>query len=147
MNKKILLALPICVLFTACATQGEDQAMMSPPEQKACKGMKYDLKCDNQTTRIVTINVQAKTVKPPFVCAESGKPVTYQVKPNSLAEDVAVAVVPKDKDDTWLFGVNSPDPLTFDVNVPADEDANSLHDYYVVSSNGFCYDPRIHVDP
>ncbi len=146
MNKKVLLALPICVSFTACAMQSGDQSMIAAPAQTACTKMTYIGPCKH-TTRLVTINVQSGTVAPPFVCAESGKTVTFQVKPNSKADEVAVAVLPKDKNDTWLVGINSPDPLKFEITVPADEDEDSHHDYYVVTSNGTCYDPRIHVDP
>ncbi len=145
MNKKILLALPICVSFTACAMQAADHSMMPPPAQKGCTTINYPPNCiDN--ARIVTINVRSGVVAPTFVCAESGKPVTYQIKPDNT-DDVVVTVFPKDKKDTWLLGINNPDPLKIEVQVPANEPAKSLHDYYVVTTSGHCFDPRIEVNP
>jgi hypothetical protein len=147
MNKKIFFALPISVLFAGCAMQGAEQAMMMPPpEQKGCTKMSYPPNCiDN--ARIVTINVNSGVVAPSFVCAESGKSLTYQIKPDGTDDAVAV-VLPKVKADTWLVGINDPDPAKIEVQVPSKpQPKSSLHDYYVVTTGGHCFDPRIEVDP
>ncbi len=142
MNTKTLCAISTSVLAAACVMQTPNG-----PGTDICQPMPRPIPpvCQN-TNQVVTLNVQAGlTVAPPNVCAYRGTPVNFQVTPPNT--DVVVVVVPKDPADTWLNGINRPTPADFHVNIPGTVPESTDHDYYIVTSNGYCYDPRVHVNP
>ena len=135
MNKKILLALPMCTLLAACAA----------PMTKGCKTIKLDNDCTS-SNQVVNINVASGlTVAPPNACAKRDKDLEFRITPPNTS--TIVATIPKNPADTWLVGVNSPDSGKIEIHIPNTVTVGSDHDYFIVTTNGYCYDPRIHIDP
>ena len=138
MKKNILLVLPLCALAIACTKQAEIQSL-------ACQTAKVTDKCTS-TGQKVTINVASAsglTIAPPHVCAKAGTAVNFQVKPANT--EVIVVTFPKKQANKWMSGVNKPDP-EFDMDVPPAASVGDTFDYYIVATNGKCYDPRIEID-
>jgi hypothetical protein len=138
MKKNILLVLPLCALAIACTKQATIQSL-------ACQTVNVLDKCTSNGQK-VTINVASAsglTVAPPNVCAKSGTAVNFQVKPENT--DIIVVTFPKKPANKWMTGVNKPDP-EFKMNVSASASKGDTFDYYIVATNGKCYDPRIEVN-
>ncbi len=138
MKKNILFVLPLCLLAIACTKQAAIQSL-------ACQKANVTDQCTS-TGQKVTINVASAsglTVAPPNVCAKAGTAVNFQVKPANT--EVIVVTFPKKQANKWMTGVNKPDP-EFDMDVPPGASVGDTFDYYIVATNGKCYDPRIEVN-
>ena len=138
MKKNILFVLPLCLLAIACTKKAAIQSL-------ACYTTNVTDTCTS-TGQKVTINVASAsglTVAPPNVCAKAGTAVNFQVKPANT--EVIVVTFPKKQANKWMTGVNKPDP-EFDMDVPSGASVGDTFDYYIVATNGKCYDPRITVN-
>ena len=150
MNKKILLALPMSVIITACAMQAADQSKMSPDRLKNCETISFD-DCDrDQIVANPTININTNAISnpinPPIVCVNPGTPINFMVTPPP-GETTTVATVPKNPANDWMLATNSadtPNKLSFTVPDPLPV---GNYDYMIVTGDGFCVDPRIKVPP
>ena len=150
MNKKILLALPMSVILTACAMQAADQSKVPPPRPKNCESItfvncRHDQIVANPVININT-NVNRNPINPPIVCVIPGTPINFRVTPRPR-ETTTVATVPKNPANAWMYATNSakdPDKLSFTVPDPLPV---GDYDYMVVTGDGFCVDPRIKVPP
>jgi hypothetical protein len=138
MKKNILFALPLSVLVFACTQQ--------PPGKKTeCVVPHVPDQCTSSQQKVtVTVNSANLKVAPPNVCADKGTPVEFNIKPPNT--DVIVVTVPKKKADTWMTGINHPTPAGFKVTVPDSASSGDEFNYYIVATNGKCYDPKITVD-
>lgn len=138
MKKCILFTLPLSVLAIACAQEGPIQPM-------ECQTMDIGV-CQGTPDSPMDININVQsglTVAPPNVCVRKGKVLDVKVTPPDTK--VTVATVPKIPANTWMSGINIPDSGGFKIPVPGDL-PDGDYDYHIVATNGYCYDPRIHVN-
>jgi len=150
MNKKILLALPMSVIFTACAMQAADRSYMPPPRPNNCETITF-VDCNrgqiiaNPTININT-NAAINPINPKIVCVDPGTLINFRVTPTPK-KTTTVATVPKNPANAWMYATNSantPNELSFTVPKPLPV---GNYDYMVVTGDGFCVDPRIKVPP
>ena len=145
MNKKTLLVLPLSLLAIACVHRDVDITDIVIPGCEIevivgpCNGPKDDPK--------VTINVAAKSLvaAPPNVCAGPGEDIEFNIVPAS-AEASTVAVIPKNPLHTWLIGTNFPDEGEIIIHVPHTIPIGQVANYTIITSDGKCLDPRIHIN-
>ncbi len=137
MKKNILFALPLSALVIACAQQGTDQ-------MAGCQTMEIPTACNGPPDKPkININVQSGlTVAPKNVCANADTDIKVKVTPPNTK--VTVVTVPKKPENTWMTGINKPDS-EFDITVPASASVGDEFNYYIVATNGKCYDPKITV--
>jgi hypothetical protein len=143
MNNKLLIALSFSLLAAACAQQEHNsQDMQSlilnceiPPEVPCI---------DANPKNKVTINTAAAKLKavPMTVCAKAGEDIEVTIKPETST--VFVVTVPKDSENGWMLASNAADPLSMTISVPGSTD-DGLYEYLIITGNGKCLDPRIHV--
>jgi hypothetical protein len=137
MKKTILFIIPLCLLAIACTKKAAIQSL-------ACYTANVTDTCTSNGQK-VTINVASAsglTVAPPNVCAKAGTAVNFQVKPDNT--EVIVVTFPKNQANKWMTKVNKPNP-EFDMDVPPAASVGDTFDYYIVATNGKCYDPKITV--
>ena len=121
MNKKVLIALPLCLIgfhgTSPVTAQGNCHQMSVPP---VCQGGGR-----------ININNTSKTVAPPNLCARPGESIYVNVTPADTRASIA------GKSGGWpnaggtSFTITAPDEGTYD--------------YKVIFENGYCIDPRISV--
>jgi len=145
MNKRNFLLLPISLTFIACSGEAPIQhpaCANDPGPEPACEGDPKNPK--------VTINTTTWVFTPRCVNASksSAKPIVFRLVPTADNSLGSTAIRAKESKDTWLTGVNSPDPSEIVITVP-DSDWVTLgdHKYGVFKSNGDCFDPRVHIVP
>ena len=111
--------------------------------------LKVDVKgtqCDgDRHFPIVTINTEKVNLDRINVCAARNTTIEFRIVPPGRNVVGSVAIKPKDDDNYWLLGTNSPDERTIKILIPAWVDNNNDHDYTIYLPNGECIDPRIHV--
>lgn len=121
MNKKILIAIPVCLLgihgTSQVTAQGECVVVSVPP---MCQGGGR-----------ITINTNTKNVSPPNLCASPGDSIDVNVQPSG-------SVTINGKNGGWPDGSGS----SFTLTAPA----AGTYDYNVYFEDGSCVDPRISVD-
>ncbi len=139
MNRKILFVLPLSWIAVGCATVG----VSSPGDchvasiiPDVCQGPKDKPK--------VNFNTNKLEPKPANVCAAPGTTLVIQITPVAQNKIGSVAVVPKNPNDSWLAGTNSPDKKEIKILIP-DWVEEGRHDYGFVTFDGKCLDPRVHV--
>jgi hypothetical protein len=121
MNKKLLIALPLCVIGYHGTTQVTAQANCQPVEvQSACSGGGR-----------ININNNSKNVSPSNLCARPGESIEVIVTPSNTTATVS------GKTGSWPYGSGS----SFLINAPVDGN----YDYNVIFEDGTCIDPRITV--
>ena len=122
MNKKILIALPLCLV-------GFDGT--SPvTAQDVCKLMEVLPVCQ-EDARQITINKNSMNVSPPNFCATAGGTIEVRITPTGTMATL------RGKTGGWPNDSGT----SITLNVPA---AGS-YDYYVHFEDGSCIDPRITV--
>ena len=145
MNKKTLFVLPLSLLAIACAPR--DMEITDNIDIPNCDEIVIVGPCtgprDNPT---VTINVSAKSIvaAPPNVCAAEGEDIVFTIVPPNT-ETKTVAVIPKNPLHIWLIGTNFPDGGEIIIPVP-DTLPEDDYNYTIITSDGKCLDPRIHVN-
>lgn len=121
MNKKILIAIPVCLIgfhgTSQVTAQGDCVEVPVPP---ACQGGGR-----------ITINTTSNNISPPNLCASPGESIDVNVVPGG-------SVTITGKDGGWPNGSGS----SFTLVAP---DAGA-YDYNVYFEDGSCVDPRISVD-
>ena len=121
MNKKILIAIPVCLLGihgTSPVTAQADCVEVSVPP--TCQGGGR-----------ITINTTTKNVAPPNLCASPGESIDVNVQPDGFVSIIG-------KSGGWPNGSGS----SFTLTAPA----AGTYDYNVFFEDGSCVDPRISVD-
>ena len=121
MNKKILIAIPVCLIgfngTSQVTAQGDCVEVSVPP---MCQGGGR-----------ITINTNSKNVSPPNLCASPGESIDVSVVPDG-------SVTIEGKDGGWPNGSGG----SFTLTAP---EAGS-YDYNVYFEDGSCVDPKISVD-
>lgn len=138
MNKKLVVALSLCVTSFGCAAPGPISSttcssVATPP---ACTGPR-----DNP---VVTINTNALNFAPPNVCARIGTTIEFKLVPPVNNEKGNAAIVPKIASNTWLLGGNTLHKDKILVEIP-DWVTPGYYEYGFIRSNGDCIDPRVDV--
>lgn len=121
MNKKLLIALPACLLLIEGAPE--------LTAQDACAPMEVPPVC--QPAARITINNQSHTIAPPNICAASGQVIPVNVVPSGTAQIVGKR--------GWPAGGGS----SFTITAP---ERAGEYDYDVYFGDGSCIDPRITVN-
>ena len=139
MNRMILFVLPLGLLLASCASvqvaAPGDCHVVSVIDHK-CSGKKNDPK--------VNFNTNTLKANPANVCAAPGKTLVIMITPPADNKIGSVAVVAKDKNDSWLSGTNSPDKKKIEIYIPP-WISDGPHDYGFLTFDGKCLDPRIHI--
>ena len=146
MKKNILFVLPLCLLSIACPQQDAIQPMGDSVQPMDCQSMTIPAKCTGSSENpkiIINVESSGLTAKPPNVCTHAGKDIEVTVTP--INTKVTVVTVPKKPANTWIAGINRPNPV-FDMEVPPSAAIDDTFHYYVVGTNGYCYDPKITVN-
>jgi hypothetical protein len=120
MNKKIFLALPLCIL----AFQGTSEVTA----QSNCVQQTIPAACSGGGR--ITINNNTNSVSPPNLCASPGQTIDVNVVPGGSASIAG-------KDGGWPSGSGS----SFSITAPS----SGNYDYNVYFDDGSCLDPRISV--
>ncbi len=121
MNKKILLALSLCVIGIHGATQVTAQSNCEPMEiPSVCQG-------GNR----ININTNSKNISPRNVCARPGEAITVSITPANSTATI------EGKNGGWPYGLGG----TFTIVAPEE----GTYDYNVIFEDGTCIDPRISV--
>jgi hypothetical protein len=118
MNKKVLIAIPLCLIGffgTVQVTAQDNCAAMSIPP--VCQG-----------GGSININNNSKNISPPNLCATPGETIQVNVTPSGTASIDG-------KDGGWPNGSGS----SFTITAPA----TGSYDYNVTFEDGTCIDPRI----
>jgi hypothetical protein len=121
MNKKVLIAIPLCLIGihqTSQVTAQDDCVEMSVPP--ACTGRGS-----------ITINTNSKNISPPHLCASPGESISVNIVPSGSVEI-------EGKDSGWPNGSGS----SFTITAPG----VGSYDYNVHFEDGSCVDPKISVD-
>ena len=122
MNKKILVALPLCLIgfhgTSQVTAQGNCQQMSVPP---VC-----------QPGRQININNNSKNISPPNLCASPGETIQVNVTPDGTTANIY------GKNGGWPSGSGP----SFTITAP---DVVDSYDYNVTFDDGSCIDPRITV--
>ena len=120
MNKKVLIAIPLCLIGfhgTSQVTAQDDCVPSSVPP--VCQG-----------GGSITINTITQNIAPPNLCATLGESIRVNVVPSG-------SVTIDGKDGGWPNGSGS----SFTITPPA----TGTYDYNVYFEDGSCVDPRISV--
>ncbi len=122
MNKKVLFALPLCLIgfhgTSPVTAQGNCEQMSVPP---VC-----------QPGQQININNNSKNISPPNLCASPGQTIEVNVTPAGTTASIDA------KSGDWPNGSGS----SFTITAPS---SAGSYDYYVTFQNGSCIDPRISV--
>jgi len=121
MDKKILIAIPLCLI----GFHGTSQVTA----QVTCQQMSVPPVC--QPGGRININNRSKTVAPPNLCAAPGETIEVNVTPTGTTASII------GKSGGW------PDAggPSFTITAPGEGD----YDYKVIFEDGSCIDPRIKV--
>lgn len=151
MNKKALFVLPLSLLTIACAQPPEQPPMETLGELRIanCVMANVPTKCTpNPGTPEVTVHVAGKAplgAEPKNRCANPGSDFVFKIVPPTTNAS-SVAIIPKNPLHTWLIGTNYPDGGKITIHVPAVTALSTDYNYSIVTSDGRCLDPRIHVN-
>ncbi len=121
MNKKILIAIPLCLI----GFQGTSQETA----QDGCRQIAVPPVC--QDGRRININNAGHTMGPPNICVSTGEIITVDVTPNGTTASII------GKSGGWPQGSGS----TFMITAPEP----GAYEYKVIFEDGSCIDPRITV--
>jgi len=142
MNKRTLLVLPISLTLFACTSvdplSGLNCSEPTGPEPP-CKaepsvgGVTIHTNNWNITPRCYTVSRAAEI-----------KLIKFNLAPAASNPLGSTAIVPKELNNTWLTGSNSPDSKEITIAVP-DWVENGYYSYSVIKNNGDCLDPRVRV--
>lgn len=152
--KKTILLIATFGLLAACAVSPDMQANVGLP---TCDILAIPNVCDNDTPGNskshpkVTFNKNSLHIAPRNVCANKGSTLTFQIAPAAENKNPpgSVIVIPKNWENSWLLGTNSPDNTEIDIEVPGDPGDESSFEYTIVNvENGVvsCVDPRVSVE-
>ena len=126
MNKKYLLAIPVCLFF-----------LVQEPEnvvaQDDCEVVNIPSQCQNGSR--VNINANSRNISPRNLCMAAGESFDVNVTPNGRT-----AIIRSKTGESWLNGGGE----SFRVDIPAGTSGD--FDYEVRFDDGYCIDPRISVD-
>jgi len=122
MDKKILIAIPLCLI----GFHGTSQVTA----QVTCQQMSVPPVC--QPGGRININNRSKTVAPPNLCAAPGETIEVNVTPTGTTASIVA------KSGSWPNEVDRP---SFSITAPGAGD----YDYEVIFEDGSCIDPRIKV--
>lgn len=122
MDKKILIAIPLCLIgfhgTSQVTAQGTCQPMSVPD---VCQGGGR-----------ININNNSKRISPPNLCAVPGETIEVNVTPTGTTASIVA------KSGSWPNEVDRP---SFSITAPGAGD----YDYEVIFEDGSCIDPRIKV--
>jgi len=138
MNKKILCALPLSFLLSACSQPGlvKVDGCAEPRVPKNC--------VDNSgagTTPFVNVTPKGWLVVPLNVCVKAGDKLEIRFKGNPKSN--TLGTVPKGNTDIWLLGRNSSSKKTIVLTVPEGPKKGDYVDYSILSTTEGCVDPRV----
>lgn len=139
MNRKILIVMPLGWILVGCVNTGPmniSNCDVYTGPVPPCEG--------NPNAPAVNLNTNTLNVTPRCANAARSKTIVFTVVPPEKNKVGSVAIIPKNAEDTWLTGTNSPDKMKINILVP-DWVASGDHSYGIVASNGSCVDPRVHV--
>ncbi len=121
MNKKVLIAIPLCLIGIHQTSQltAQDECV-EVPVPPVCQGGSR-----------ITINTNTNNIAPPNLCASPGDSISVNVVPRG-------SVTIDGKDGGWPNGLGS----SFTITAPA----TGTYNYNVYFEDGSCVDPRISVD-
>ncbi len=122
MNKKVLIALPLCLVGFHGASQ--------VTAQEGCEEMSVPQTC--QQGRQININTNSRKISPPNLCAAPGDMIDVIVTPAGTTASI------NGKSGGWPSGSGS----SFTITAPE----QGTYDYDVTFEDGSCIDPRISVD-
>ena len=142
MNKRTLLVLPISLTLFACTSvdplSGLNCSELTGPEPSCAK---------TPSTGVVTIHTNNWNVTPRCYTvsrAAETKLIKFNLAPAASNPLGSTAIVPKNLNNTWLTGSNSPDSKEIVITVP-DWVENGEYSYGVIKSTGDCLDPRVNI--
>ena len=149
MKTKILIASSLGLLVTACGSEFQiatiDGCTTPRPVSSVAANPKNKVKLNLQAA-----NLQAN---PPTVCSRPGDTIEVTIKQpvgNPTPPTVSVYIVPKKSANGWMLASNTLNPELIEITVPTDAsttDDNGNYEYLIITSDGRCVDPRIHLDP
>jgi len=119
MNKKVLIAIPFCLIGFHGTSQVTAQA--------DCQQMSVPPVC--QEGRRININNNSNNMSPPNLCARPGETIDVNVTPAGTTARI------DGKSGGWPNGSGS----SFTITAPA----TGTYDYNVTFEDGYCIDPRI----
>jgi hypothetical protein len=122
MNKKILIAIPFCLV----AIHGTSQVTA----QGGCEEQAVPSVC--QRASGITVNTNSHNISPPNICVSPGETIDVNVVPEG-------SVQIDGKGGGWPSGSGS----SFALTAP---EAAGDYDYNVTFEDGTCIDPRVTVD-
>lgn len=120
MNKKLLIALPACLLFI--------EGTPDVTAQGACRPMDVPPVC--QAAGRITLNNETYNISPPNICASPGQVIDVNVVPRGNARIVGKR--------GWPVGGGR----SFTITAP---ESAGEYDYDVYFDDGSCIDPRVTV--
>jgi hypothetical protein len=140
MNTKLLIAIAIGLLTSACAATTQRTLVMN------CDTPTIPTNCTTPVPNnkiIVNVSASHLVVSPKNYCSKPNATIEVKVVPPNSG--ITVVAVPKDAANGWILSSNVTDPSKITITVP--NGANGDYEYLFITSDGQCYDPRIHIDP
>jgi hypothetical protein len=122
MNKKFLIAIPLCLL----GFYGTSQVTAQDPE---CEVVSVPPTCQGASR--ININTNSRNISPRNICVSPGQTFDVNVRPTG-------SVTIRGKDGGWPDASGA----SFSLTAPA----SGEYDYNVYFEDGTCIDPRITVD-
>ena len=121
MNKKVLIAIPLCLIGFHGTSQETAQA--------ECRQISVPPVC--QDGRRINISNNSKSMAPPHLCVSAGETIEVNVTPAGTTASII------GKSGGWPSGSGS----SFTITAPA----AGTYDYNVIFQDESCIDPRITV--
>ena len=122
MNKKVIFALPLCLIVfhgtSQVTAQDNCQPMSAPPP---CLDLGR-----------ININNKSKNISPPNLCAAPGATIQVNVTPEGTTASI------EGKSGDWPYGSGT----SFTITAPS---SAGSYDYNVIFQDESCIDPRISV--
>jgi hypothetical protein len=148
MNKKLIFLIPLSALVMGC--DGPSVTPVLTSQISNCKAGPVAIACPSEEAKRKTVTIRVTPhriiMSPPVVCAAHGADITVDIDTTSVPGDVTVVTVPKDADDGWIVNSSGPGGSSMTIKVPEDTTVGPMYGYFIVTSNGQCLDPKIHVD-
>ncbi len=143
MIRQTATAISMTLLAAACSQGGGKQATtMSFPD--SCEPVRYQRCTGDPNVPHLNMNTQGNIrVNPSNVCANKGETLKFNITPNNPDRGF-VFILPKNPDNTWLFGSNNLNRGEIEIDIP-DGIPDGEYEYYVLLDDGRCLDPRVHV--
>lgn len=147
MKTKLLAAVSFSILIAACADTSKTVATTQSAVIENCDTQPPAACVSGNDNNSLQVNLKAAKLiaVPPTICAHAGATIEIELM-QPRGTEIMVFAVPKDASDNWLLESNESDPGKIEITVPASTSVGD-YDYLLITSDGRCLDPRIHIDP